>query len=98
MAKVPEQRQQRVAGAVRLIAFVVLTGVLAVVIITALLVFGVEPRLVFTPGFLVRSWGESLGLRVPKPVGVLSTVVVYWAAIVAVRFAVAQVVARGSRG
>jgi hypothetical protein len=88
--------EMAVSGAtLRALAFVLLTGVLAVVVIATLLLFGVEPHLVFTPGFAVRSWGEKLGIHVPKPVGVLTTVLSFWIAIVAVWLTVARVVRRG---
>jgi hypothetical protein len=60
-------------------------------VIATLLLSGVEPHLVFTPGFAVRSWGEKLGIHVPKPVGVLSTVLAFWGAIVAVWLVLAKV-------
>jgi hypothetical protein len=40
--------------------------------------------LVFLPGFAVKSSLESFGFHVPNPVGVLSTVVLWWAIIVSV--------------
>jgi len=79
---------------IRTIAFVLLTGVLSVVIITVLLLFGVAPRAVVMPGFLIKSWGEGLGMHLPNRVGVVSTVVLLWAAIIAIRFAIARI-ARG---
>jgi len=78
------------------VLFALLTGLLAAVIIVVLLSFGVSPHLVFTPGFIVMSWCKKLGLHVPKAVGVLSTVLVYWAIIVAVRFAVVSALSRRS--
>jgi len=79
---------------IRAFAFVILAGMLAIVIIAALLLFGVEPQLVFTPGFLVKAWLEHLGFHVSNRLGVLSTVLLLWGVIVGVRFAVARAVAR----
>lgn len=73
---------------IRMIAFVALTGVLAVVIIATLLLLGVAPRVVFMPGFAIKSWCEHLGMHVPNRVGVISTVLLLWAAIIGIRFAV----------
>jgi len=70
--------------ALRLVALLLLAPVLAVVLITTLLLLGVEPHWVFLPGFVVKSRLEALGIHVPKPVGVLTTAVVWWAIIVAV--------------
>lgn len=72
------------AAKVRVLAFVVLTGVLTVMMITTLLLFGVEPHLVFTPGFAVKAFFEKLGFHVPNRVGVLATGFLYWSAIVAI--------------
>ena len=76
----------------RAISFVLLTIILAVVIIAVLLLFGVPPRLVFMPGFVVKSWLTSFGVHVPNAVGVLTTVAVFWAIIVGIRFAVARLI------
>jgi hypothetical protein len=78
------------SATIRAVAFVMLTGVLAVTIIATMLLLGVNPHRVFLPGFLVRSWCERLGFHVPNRVGVLSTVVLYWGAIIAIRFIVAN--------
>jgi hypothetical protein len=80
-------------GHVRTLAFIVLSGVLAVVLITTLLLLGVQPRAVFTVGFLVRSWCEALGFHAPNAVGVVSTVIVTWACIVAL-WVIVRVMAR----
>ena len=69
----------------------VLAPLLAAVIIGALLLFGVPPRLVFLPGRLVMSILGSLGVRVPNRVGVLATVLACWAIIVGARLALAKV-------
>jgi len=83
-------------GHVRTLAFIVLSGVLAVVLITTLLLLGVQPRAVFTVGFLVRSWCEALGFHAPNSVGVVSTVIVTWACIVALWVIVARLVRRAA--
>ena len=80
----------------RLLAFLFLTGVLAVVLIATLLLAGVEPRAVFSPGFAVRSWCESLGVHAPKQVGVIATVLVFWGAILLV-WMIARRVLRGDK-
>jgi len=67
---------------IRTLAFILLSGALAVVLIATLLLFGVRPRIVFTVGFLVRGWCEALGFHAPNAVGVVSTVLVAWALIV----------------
>ncbi|MEA2165863.1 MAG: hypothetical protein QOK37_3990 [Thermoanaerobaculia bacterium] len=51
----------------------------AAVAVSALLLFGVTPRYVFFPGFLVKSW-----IKVPNAVGVLATLFVWWLVIVAI--------------
>ena len=66
-----------------------LTVILAVVIIAVLRLFGVPLRVVFTPGFVVKSWLTSFGVHAPNAVGGLTTVAVFWVIIVGVRFAVA---------
>jgi hypothetical protein len=84
-----------ISGArLRAVIFVLLAGVLAVVIIAVLLLFGVNPRLVFTPGFIVLSWCKRLGFHAPNAVGVLTTVLFLWGIIVAVRFAVTRLLRR----
>jgi len=75
---------------VRSIAFVMLTIILAVVIIGVLLLFGMPPRVVFMPGFAVKSWLTSFGIHIPNAVGVLTTVAVFWVIIVGIRFAIAR--------
>jgi hypothetical protein len=74
-----------VRPALGLVALLILAPILAVVLIATLLLLGVEPHLVFLPGFFVRSRLEAFGFHnVPKAVGVLSTGVVWWALVVAV--------------
>ena len=63
----------------RAIFLFVLAPVAAAVTVSVLLLFGVPPRYVFFPGFLVKSW-----LNVPNAVGVLTTVFIWWVVIVAI--------------
>jgi hypothetical protein len=72
----------------------VLAPVLVAVSCGALLLFGVSPRLVFSPGHFVMSILTSLGLHVSNRVGVLATGVVWWAVIVTARLAFARVNAK----
>jgi hypothetical protein len=66
------------------IALLVIAPVAAAVLISALLLFGVTPHLVFLPGFAVRSKFAALGFHAPNAVGVLVTLVAWWAIIVIV--------------
>jgi predicted cobalt transporter CbtA len=66
------------------IALLVVAPIGAAVIVSVLLLFGVTPHLVFLPGFAVRSKLAALGFHAPNAVGVLVTLVVWWAIIVAV--------------
>jgi len=66
------------------VAVFVLAPTLAVVLIGALLLFGAEPRLVFLPGHFVKAGLESFGVHAPNRVGVLSTVVFWWAIVLSV--------------
>jgi len=66
------------------IAVFALAPLLAAVLITTLLLFGVEPHLVFLPGHALKSWLGGLGMKVPNAVGVLTTVAVWWAIILMV--------------
>ena len=68
----------------RLVALLLLAPLLAVVLIAALLLFGVEPHLVFLPGHALKSWLGNLGIHAPNAVGVIATTVVWWAIIVLV--------------
>ena len=74
-----------------LVALLVLAPTLAVVIISALLLFGVDPHLVFLPGHVVKSRLEAVGFHSPNWVGVLSTVVVWWGIVLLVWLAVRRV-------
>lgn len=77
-----------------LIGLLLLAPILAVVIIAALLLFGVEPHLVFLPGHWVKSGLAALGFRVPNQVGVLVTVALWWGIIVLVWLALRRSVQR----
>jgi hypothetical protein len=75
---------RRTSRALTLIALFVVAPVGAAVVISALLLFGVTPHVVFLPGFAVRAKLASLGVHAPNPVGVLVTLFVWWAIIVIV--------------
>ena len=77
---------ESVAGArrLRLAALLLLAPILAAVILVTLLVLGADPHLVFLPGHFVKDSLESLGLRVPNRVGVLTTFAVWWFIVVVV--------------
>ena len=62
-----------------LIAIFVLAPVLAFVIMSALLLFGVSARFVFLPGFFLKS-----RFHFPNFIGVLSSGVAWWLVVVAV--------------
>jgi hypothetical protein len=65
--------------------FVLLVAPLgAVVLISALMLFGIAPRAVFAPGWAVKSLFEARGAHVPNAVGVATTVALWWLLIVAV--------------
>ncbi len=66
----------------RVVALLVVAPIGAAVVISALLLFGVDPHLVFLPGFFVMSRLQALGFHVANPVGVVSTFVLWWAIIV----------------
>ena len=68
----------------RLVALLVVAPIGAAVIISALLLFGVTPHLVFLPGFVVKSRLEAFGFHAPNAVGVLTTVFLWWVIIVLV--------------
>jgi len=78
----------------RLVALFVVAPIGAAVVISALLLFGVTPHLVFLPGFFVRARIEALGFHAPNAVGVLTTVVFWWAIIVLVWLAARKVLRR----
>ena len=71
-----------------LLIFVVLVApVGAAVVIAVLLLFGASPPLVFATGHAVKAAFQWIGVRAPNAVGVLSTVFVWWLAIVLVGLA-----------
>ena len=70
------------------VALFVVAPIGAAVIISILLLFGVTPHLVFLPGFFVREKLQALGFHAPNAVGVLVTLAVWWAIIVALWLAV----------
>jgi predicted cobalt transporter CbtA len=67
-----------------LFALLVLAPVAAALIIAILLLLGVSPHLVFLPGHELRSVLESCGVHVHNRVGVLMTVLFWWAVLVVV--------------
>ena len=67
-----------------LVALFVVAPIGAAVVISVLLLFGVTPHLVFLPGFAVRTKLAALGFHAPNAVGVLATLIVWWAIIVIV--------------
>ena len=69
------------------IFLLILAPVGAAVLVTVLLLLGVEPRLVFAPGRAVRSLLELCGLHPANRVAVASTVGFLWAVIAAVGLA-----------
>lgn len=83
----------RARAVLALVGVFLLAPALAAVMIGVLLLFGVDPHLVFLPGHLVKSGLEVLGIRAPNPVGVLSTVVCWWAIVLAVWLALRRVIA-----
>ncbi len=72
----------RARVALALVALFVVAPLGAAVVMSALLLLGVEPHTVFLPGFVVKSGLEALGLHVHNRVAVLSTAVVWWLIIV----------------
>jgi hypothetical protein len=77
-----------------ILALLVLAPGLAAVMISALLLFGVAPHVVFSFGFFVKSRLMDLGLHVPNAVGVFSTLVLFWAIIVLVWLALRKLLLR----
>lgn len=60
------------------IFLLVLAPIGAAVVVAVLLLFGVQPHLVFAPGFAVRSFLANRGIHAPNAVGVLTTVGLWW--------------------
>jgi len=71
----------------RAVALLVLAPALAVVLILVLLLFHVDPHLVFLPGHLLRNALQRLGIHAPNAIGVITTVVVWWGIVVIAWFA-----------
>ena len=71
-------------AALRLVALLLLAPALAVVLIATLLLLGVTPQWVFLPGLFVKSRLQAFGFHAPNAVGVVTTVIVWWAIIVSV--------------
>lgn len=59
----------------------------AVVIVSALLLFGVAPRVVFAPGWAILSLLRQGGLHAPNAVGVAGTVALWWFLLAAIGWA-----------
>jgi len=78
-----------------LVALFVIAPIGAAVVISVLLLFGVTPRVVFLPGFLVRTNLATLGFHAPNAVGVLVTVIAWWVMFVVVWLVVRRVWRRG---
>lgn len=76
--------RKRSHAGLTLLALVLLAPALATVIIAVLLLFGVEPHLVFLPGHFVRSRLEGWGFHPHNRVGVLATVMFWWVIIIVV--------------
>jgi hypothetical protein len=69
------------------IFLLVLAPVAAAVIIAVLLLFGVQPHLVFAPGHALLAFLRSRGLHPPNAIGVLTTVACWWLPIAAIGIA-----------
>ena len=69
------------------IFLLILAPIAAVVLMSALLLFGVPPPVVFAPGRAVKSLIEAGGFHVANRVAVASTAVFWWALIVAIGLA-----------
>ena len=63
---------------------IVLAPIGAIVVIAALLLFGVTPSVVFAPGRAIKSLLETYGFHVANRVAVAGTGAFFWAAIVAI--------------
>jgi hypothetical protein len=68
------------------IFILVLAPIAAAVVVAALLLFGVGPHLVFAPGQAIQSLLHAGGFHAPNSVGVVTTVGLWWAIIVAIGF------------
>ncbi|MEA2336084.1 MAG: hypothetical protein QOE82_91 [Thermoanaerobaculia bacterium] len=81
-------------NALTAVALLIVAPIGAAVIITVLLLFGATPHLVFLPGFAVRAKLDALGIPTPNAVGVLVTLVAWWAILVIVWLIVRRVIRR----
>jgi len=79
------------------VALFVVAPIGVAVVISALLLFGVTPHLVFLPGFAVRAKLDSLGFHAPNAAGVVVTLVVWWAILVILWLAVRKLWTRRPR-
>ena len=61
-----------------MIFIVIVAPIGAAVVVAALLLFGVQPRIVFAPGWAVKLFLEVCGIHAPNAVGVASTVALWW--------------------
>ena len=71
----------------RVIFLLVLAPIGAAVVVAALLLFGAKPALVFFAGHAVRNGLRAAGVETPNAVGVICTVMFYWAIIAAIGLA-----------
>ena len=62
----------------------VMAPVGAAVVVGALLLFGVQPHLVFAAGHAVKALLKGCGVNAPNSVGVVSTVALWWLVLVTV--------------
>jgi hypothetical protein len=76
--------------AYRWIFVLVVAPIGAVVVISALLLFGVKPPTVFAPGRAVQALLAMCGLHPANRVAVASTAIAWWAVIVAVGLAITR--------
>jgi len=77
-----------------LAALFVLAPALAVVFISALLLFGVDPHLVFLPGHAARSMLEAAGFHPHNRVGVIVTFLCVWGIVVLAWLALRRIMRR----
>jgi hypothetical protein len=61
------------------IFLLILAPIGAAVVVSTLLLLGVQPRVVFAPGWAVKSLLEVCGVHVANRVAVASTVTFFWA-------------------
>ena len=78
----------------KVVAILIVAPIGAAVVISALLLFGVDAHLVFLPGFFVKSKLETLGFHVANRVGVVITLVFCWKIIVSVWLALRKLLGR----